>query len=65
MLTSKLRLRVHPTQEWYDMYQPETNDELQRFLDRYTKGIQNDWEETPQVRVSILRFNQVSSECYI
>ncbi|KAJ6029759.1 uncharacterized protein N7446_010891 [Penicillium canescens] len=51
-------LRVHPTQEWYDLYQPSTNDELQLFFDRYTKDIQNDWEKTPRVRISLLQFNR-------
>ncbi|KEF55052.1 uncharacterized protein A1O9_08705 [Exophiala aquamarina CBS 119918] len=51
-------LRVHATQEWHDLYQKETNDELQKFLDRYTKGIDNGWEETPKVRVSIYRYNK-------
>ncbi|KAE8422997.1 alpha/beta-hydrolase [Aspergillus pseudocaelatus] len=51
-------LRVHPTQEWHDLYQPSTNDELQQFFDRYTKGIQNGWEDVPRVRVSLLQFNK-------
>lgn len=53
------RLRVHPYQEWYDLYQESTNDELQKFFDKYTKGLDNGWELTPKVRVSLLRFNQV------
>jgi hypothetical protein len=52
-------LRVHATQEWHDLYKQSTNDELQRFFDRYLKDIENGWEETPKVRASILRFNQV------
>ncbi|KAF5238961.1 hypothetical protein FANTH_10133 [Fusarium anthophilum] len=51
-------LRVHATQEWHDLYQQETNDELQQFLDRYTKAKDNRWELTPKVRVSILRYNK-------
>ncbi|KAJ9656187.1 hypothetical protein H2198_005149 [Neophaeococcomyces mojaviensis] len=43
--------------EWYDLYQQDTDDELQKFFDRYMKGIENDWESTPKVRVSILRCN--------
>lgn len=50
---------MHATQEWHDLYQQETNDELQQFLDRYTKGKDNSWELTPRVRVSILRYNKV------
>lgn len=51
------RLRVHPTQEWHDLYQPASNDDLQKFFDRYLVGKQNDWEATPKVRLSLLRFN--------
>ncbi|KAK6436229.1 hypothetical protein LTR95_007572 [Oleoguttula sp. CCFEE 5521] len=51
-------LRVHATQEWHDLYKKSTNDELQAFLDRYTKDIENGWEETPKVRVSVIRFDQ-------
>lgn len=50
---------MHATQEWHDLYQKETNDELQRFFDHYTKGIENGWEETPRVRISIYHFNKV------
>lgn len=56
-LTMKTQLkwiRVHPYQEWFDLYRPEMNDELQRFYDRYAKGIQNGWEQTPKVRLSLL-----------
>jgi uncharacterized protein len=58
-MVNKPRLRVHDTQEWYDLYQPVTNDELQKFFDRYTKGIENGWESTPKVRVSLLGYNEV------
>jgi uncharacterized protein len=60
-----MRLRVHSTQEWYDLYTKEGNEDLQRFVDRYTKGIENGWETTPHVRVSILRYNEVSLQYYI
>ncbi|KAF5255756.1 hypothetical protein FOXYS1_13812 [Fusarium oxysporum] len=49
-------LRIHPTQEWYDLYLKEANDELQKFFDRYLKGIDNGWEKTASVRVSILTY---------
>ena len=50
-------LRVHPYQEWYDLYRPEINDELQRYFDRYCKGIENGWEhDIPPVRLSLLGF---------
>ncbi|KAL3488009.1 Alpha/Beta hydrolase protein [Aspergillus germanicus] len=51
-------LRITATQEWHDLYQPETTADLKRFLDYHTMGIQNDWEATPRARISILRFNQ-------
>ncbi|KAE8360997.1 alpha/beta-hydrolase [Aspergillus caelatus] len=51
-------LRVHPTQEWHDLYQKSTNDELQKFFDFYTKDISNGWEDTPKARVSLLRYNK-------
>ncbi|KAF9889999.1 hypothetical protein FE257_006679 [Aspergillus nanangensis] len=55
-------LRVHPTQEWHDIYQPENVDDLCLFLDRYTKGIENGWEKTPNVRISMLPFNKVDAD---
>ncbi|KAJ5413813.1 hypothetical protein N7509_000440 [Penicillium cosmopolitanum] len=51
-------LRVHPTFEWYDLYTPEMNNDLQLFFDRFAKGIQNSWEKTPRVRVSTLNFHK-------
>ncbi|CAI1218455.1 Cocaine esterase [Serratia ficaria] len=47
-------LRVHNTQEWPDFYDPANQAELKRFFDRYLKGEDNGWEQTPQVRISIL-----------
>ncbi|NLY39526.1 MAG: CocE/NonD family hydrolase [Firmicutes bacterium] len=47
-------LRVHNTQEWVDYADPESREDLRRFFDRYLKGIENGWEETPRVRLSIL-----------
>lgn len=51
------RLRIHPTQEWFDLYSPEANDDLQRFLDFFLLGCDNGWEMTPKVRLSLLRYN--------
>ncbi|KAK5107150.1 hypothetical protein LTR62_001675 [Meristemomyces frigidus] len=51
-------LCIHSTQEWHDLYGKERVDDLQKFLDFYTKGIKNDWPSTPRARVSILDFNQ-------
>ena len=47
-------LRVHNTQEWSDYYAQENVEDLRRFFDRYMKGIENGWEQTPCVRLSIL-----------
>ncbi|KAK5043482.1 hypothetical protein LTR84_011951 [Exophiala bonariae] len=50
-------LRVHPYQEWFDLYRPEVNDELQRYFDRFCKGIDNGWErDIPPLRLSLLGF---------
>jgi hypothetical protein len=62
---SSSRLRVHPTQEWHDLYQEDTIADLKKFRDFYMKGIQNDWEATPSARISILRFNKVCCPCHI
>ncbi|WZH48345.1 Alpha/Beta hydrolase protein [Fusarium acuminatum] len=51
-------LRVHSTQEWYDLYSDECVEDLQLFFDRYLKDKQNGWEETPRVRLSTLAFNK-------
>lgn len=53
-LTAPKWLRIHNTQEWPDFYAPENVEDLRRFFDRYLKEIENGWEETPQVRLSIL-----------
>ncbi|KAJ5660676.1 uncharacterized protein N7484_000048 [Penicillium longicatenatum] len=51
-------LRVHPKQEWSDLYSDESTEDLRKFLDFYTKDIQNDWPATPRIRVSLLPFNE-------
>ncbi|KIW10703.1 hypothetical protein PV08_11667 [Exophiala spinifera] len=51
-------LRMNATQEWHDLYQRETVDDLKMFLDFYTKDVPNGWEQTPQVRISVLRYNK-------
>ncbi|KAH8886239.1 alpha/beta-hydrolase [Thozetella sp. PMI_491] len=51
-------LRIHHTQEWYDIYQKWANNDLQKFFDRYLYGKGNDWESTPKVRHSLLGFNR-------
>lgn len=47
-------LRVHNTQEWPDFYTPVYQNDLLRFFDRYLKGLNNGWESTPPVRISVL-----------
>ncbi|KAF5684878.1 cocaine esterase [Fusarium circinatum] len=58
--TDKKWLRVHPYQEWYDMYRPSVSDELQRFLGFYCRADTSkntNWESsTPRVRLSLLGF---------
>lgn len=51
-LTGKKWLRVHNTNEWLDFYTHQ--DDLLKFFDHYLKGIDNDWEQTPKVRLSVL-----------
>jgi predicted acyl esterase len=54
LISSKEKwLRVHNTNEWYDFYTPRYTEDLRKFFDRYLKGINNGWEETPRVRLSI------------
>ncbi|PYI32276.1 alpha/beta-hydrolase [Aspergillus indologenus CBS 114.80] len=50
-------LRIHPTQEWFDIYQPFANDDLQSFLDHFLLGKNNGWQQTPRVRLSLLRYH--------
>ncbi len=47
-------LRVHNTQEWPDLYDAYNSYDLLRFYDHYMKGINNGWENTPKVRLSVL-----------
>lgn len=52
--TTEKWLRVHNTQEWCDQYDPYNEQELRRFFDHYMKGINNGWENTPKIRISVL-----------
>ena len=52
--SDKKWLRVHDTNEWYDYYSPENVEDLRRFFDYYLKNIDNGWEQTPKVRLSVL-----------
>lgn len=52
--SKKKWLRVHNTQEWLDLADPANIADLKKFFDYYLKDIQNNWEETPKVRLSVL-----------
>lgn len=52
--SSKKWLRVHNKQEWPDFYDPAHQAELKLFFDRFLKEEDNNWEETPRVRISVL-----------
>ena len=54
MASKEKWLRVHNTNEWFDYYTPENVEDLRRFFDHYLKGIDNGWETTPRVRLSVL-----------
>lgn len=54
MASKEKWLRVHNTNEWFDYYIPENVDDLRRFFDHYLKGMDNGWEKTPKVRLSVL-----------
>jgi uncharacterized protein len=47
-------LRVHNAMEWPDFYTASSQADLLRFFDRYLKGEENGWEETPRVRLAVL-----------
>ncbi|WP_283388842.1 CocE/NonD family hydrolase [Barnesiella viscericola] len=54
MASKEKWLRVHNTSEWFDYYTPKNVEDLRRFFDHYLKGIDNGWEQTPRVRLSVL-----------
>lgn len=54
MASKEKWLRVHNTNEWFDYYTSENVDDLRRFFDHYLKGMDNGWEKTPKVRLSVL-----------
>jgi len=58
-------LRWHPWQEWYDIWgNPEANDELVSFFDHFLRGVNNDWMNTPRVRMAVLRFGNKNPQSY-
>ncbi|KAK1982483.1 Alpha/Beta hydrolase protein [Colletotrichum cereale] len=52
-------LRVHATQEWFDLYSDECTEDLQLYFDYFLKDSRNGWEKTPPVRLSVLPFTHV------
>ncbi|OJJ78173.1 hypothetical protein ASPBRDRAFT_656495 [Aspergillus brasiliensis CBS 101740] len=53
-------MRVHANFEWYEMYERRSNDDLQRFFDRYCKVILNGWEQdTPPLRLSLHGYGSI------
>lgn len=52
--TDEKWLRIHNTGEWDDYYHEGHTEDLRRFFDHYLKGIDNGWERTPRVRMSVL-----------
>lgn len=64
--TDKKWLRWHATQEWRDLWgTQQAKDELLQFFDFYLKGVQNNWEATPHVRMAVLRFGESDPESNI
>jgi uncharacterized protein len=49
-------LRVHNSQEWPDYYDEANVEDLRLFFDHYLKDDDNEWEQTPRVRYSVLDF---------
>lgn len=55
-------LRWDPYQEWYDLWSvQESIDELATFFDRYLKNAENEWEQTPRVRMASLTYGDKAS----
>jgi hypothetical protein len=53
-LQSSSWLRVHNTQEWPDYYEADHIEDLRRFFDHFLLGVDNGWDATPRVRLSVL-----------
>ncbi|ESZ93272.1 CocE/NonD family hydrolase [Sclerotinia borealis F-4128] len=52
--TSNKWLRTHTTHEWHDYYTPTHVADLHKFFEKYLNNVDNDWETTPRVRLSLL-----------
>jgi putative CocE/NonD family hydrolase len=46
-------LDVHGRKKWEHYHRPESVDYVRRFFDRFLKGVDNDWEQRPTVRLEI------------
>ncbi|KIL90284.1 hypothetical protein FAVG1_06014 [Fusarium avenaceum] len=58
-------LRFHPWQEWYDIWgNKQANVELLDFFDYFLKGKDNGWNNTPKVRMGVLRFGKKEPQSY-
>lgn len=55
-------LRAHREFEWPDYYTSDKIADLQRFFDRYLKGIRNGWEMTPRVRIDVMDTGDVNHQ---
>jgi predicted acyl esterase len=53
-LRSESWLRVHNNHEWPDYYRPENTEDLRKFFDHFLLNVDNGWEATPRVRLSVL-----------
>lgn len=42
------------TSEWPDYNDEDNVEDLKEFFDCYLKGVDNDWKETPTVRLAVL-----------
>lgn len=54
MASKQKWLRVHNTHEWTDFYNPENVEDLRRFFDHFLTEVENGWEATPRVRLTVL-----------
>lgn len=54
MASQEKWLRIHNNMEWPDYYEEQNLTDLRRFFDRYLKGEDNGWEQTPKVRYALM-----------
>ena len=46
-------MRLNANQEWYDQYNPESEEDVLKFLDYYLKQKANEWTQTSPVRIDV------------